>query len=633
MSRRVRLLLLAPLWLLGLVVLGLLGQKALRGDADQPPESATGRREVALARSKRFMVAAAHPLAAEAGQEMLEAGGSALDAAVAVQAMLTLVEPQSSGIGGGAFLLHFSAADGKLDAFDGRETAPAAVTPSLFVHEDGDPYAFVEALVGGRSVGAPGVLRMLEEAHRWHGRLPWARLFSPAIRTAREGFEVTPRLHLLLRRDPLFRTMPAARALYYDDNGRAKPVGVVHQNPALAGVLEAVAVGGADAFYEGEIAEAIVHAVRSAVQPADWLVAANSGLLELGFATGIGMLASDPAPGFLALEDLEGYEAKLREPVCLELSAHRVCGHPPPTSGGVTTLQILGILSHFDLSRLAPDSVEAAHLLAEAGKLAFADRAAYLGDPAFVPVPVERLLEPDYLAARARLIRPDRVLEKVAPGKVKGGKQTFRPDTSPSLPSTSHFSVVDSEGNVVSMTTSVENVFGSRIVVEGFVLNNQLTDFAFVPTRDGAVVANAVAPGKRPRSSMSPLIVFDRSTGRPVLAVGSPGGSRIIGYVVRALTGMLEWGLDPQAAVSLPHVLGRGGPVELENEGWGPGVLDQLRDGLERLGHEVRVGPHSSGLHAILIKPDGSLEGGVDPRREGVALGEPDPAGGVSPRR
>lgn len=617
------------LWVAALVVtatlllalVALFSARAWFADADPPPEFATGRRAPSVARSRQTMVVSAHPLASEAGREILRNGGRAIDAAIAVQAMLTLVEPQSSGIGGGAFLLHFDAERGELDAFDGREVAPAAATPELFLKPDGSPLNFIQALVGGRSVGVPGVLRMLEDAHRWHGQLEWRVLFEPAIRAAKEGFEVTPRLHRLLRRDPLFRTLPASRALFYPEGGRAKPIGARHRNPALAKALEVIAEGGADAFYEGALAKRIVAAVQDARQPTMWVAGLNKSMLDFGFPFGSGFLASELAPGQLSSDDLARYESKVRKPVCIPYREYRVCGHPPPTSGGVTTLQILGLLDHFDLGSLKPGSVEAAHLLAEAGRLAFADRAQYVGDPDFVKVPVARLLDPDYLRARAGLIDPMQAADTIAAGNV-GGLAAFRiPDTSPSLPSTTHFSIVDDRGAWVSMTSSVENAFGSRLVVDGFVLNNQLTDFSFVPERDGRRVANAVAAGKRPRSSMSPLLVFDAS-GRPVLAVGSAGGSRIIGYTVQTVIGVLDWGLNPQQAVSQPHILCRGGAVELENEGWPEGRLEILKSGLVARGHEVRVRSLNSGLHALSAGPNGGYLAGVDPRREGLGLGD-----------
>lgn len=617
MARALRWVAIVLAALAALSVVALYSTRAWYADGDQAPEAATGRREVELVRAYDYIVVAAHPLAAEAGHRILTKGGSAVDAAVAVQAMLTLVEPQSSGIGGGAFMLHYDPERGELDAFDGRETAPAKATPQLFIDEEGKPMNFISALVGGRAVGAPGVLRMLEDAHRWHGKLPWRELFVPAIETARAGFEVTPRLHRLLRRDPLFRAMPGARALFYE-GGQAKAVGTVHKNPALAQVLETIAEGGADAFYEGELAEKIVAAVQAAQKPPLWVAGLNKSMLDFGLPFGSGLLASEPAAGLLTKADLAAYESKVRKPVCIRYRAYKVCGHPPPTSGGVTTLQILGILSAFELSKYEPNSVEAAHLLAEAGRLAFADRAAYLGDPDFVEVPVERLLDPGYLAKRAAMIDITRARAEVSAGKLAGLERT--PDTSPSLPSTSHFTIADSGGRWITMTTSVENVFGSRLVVAGMVLNNQLTDFSFVPERGGKPVANAVAPGKRPRSSMSPILVFDGETGAPVAAVGSAGGSRIIGDVLRSTVAMLDWGLDPQAALALPHVLNRGRYTEIENEGWPGDQGAVVKAGLEKLGHTVKVVELNSGLHAMMAK-DGVFLGGVDPRREGRALG------------
>lgn len=618
---RRRWLLLLPFGVLAAGVAAALPVVGWLGDRDQPPEGATGRRKTALTRSEGGLVAAAHPLAAEAGRSILAAGGSAADAAVAVQAMLTLVEPQSSGIGGGAFLLHHEASTGRLTAHDGRETAPEAAGPDLFLTEDGKPEAFFEALVGGRSVGVPGALRMLEEVHRFYGRLPWDQLFAPAIRAARDGFEVTPRLHRLLAADPALRAMPAARRLYFTAEGQALPVGTKLENPELADVLERVAREGADALHEGEIADAIVAAVRSATRPSAFVLGVNRWLGSQGFARDLGLLASEPASGLLSAEDLRSYEPKMRPPVCLEYRDFRVCGHPPPTSGGLVALQILGILSHFDVASLDPEGPDFAHLLVEAGRLAFADRDSFVADPDFVDVPVAGLLDPDYLAGRARLIDPERALERPRPGAPPGARGARTPDRSSGLPSTSHLSIVDREGNVVSMTTSVENVFGSRLLVRGFLLNNQLTDFAFVPERDGRPVANAVAPGKRPRSSMSPLIVYERASGRPVLAIGSPGGSRIIGYTVRATVAVLDHGLDVAAALELPHVIGRY-HAELEDEGWAPGQLERVKEGLDRRGHRVDVGPLNSGLHAIALHPD-RREGGVDPRREGAALAAP----------
>lgn len=603
-----------------LVALCAIAFKVMWTFGDAPPESATGRRDVELVRTSTTMVVTANPHATRAGLEILRAGGNAIDAAIAVQAMLTLVEPQSSGIGGGAFLLYWDAKERKLEAYDGRETAPEDATPALFLHKDGTKYNFVEAVVGGRSVGVPGVLRALERAHQKHGKTPWKAAFGPAIDLAEEGFEMSPRLHALVRRDPLLRTMPGAREYFYEEDGSAKPVGTLMKNPELAEVLREIALGGAGVFYEGSLARDIVTAVKGAVRPTTLLAGVNLAMLEAGAPYGIGLTADEPNPGFLDEEDLRSYQAKLREPICRPYRTWRVCGFPPPTSGGITVLQILGLLERFDLGELDPNAPETIHLIAEAERLAYADRDKYIGDPDFVDVPVEGLLSSEYLKKRSRLIKRNKAKQRAKPGKPPGVKTAFVTSTSPELPSTSHFVIADREGNVVSMTTSIENVFGSRVFVRGFLLNNQLTDFSFEPQQGQRFVANSVEAGKRPRSSMSPMIVFDAKSGDPVLAIGSPGGSRIISYVARSTLGVLEWGLDPQRAVSLPHVVNRNAKTEIEGSGWPDGRLDELRARLKALGHQVSVGEQNSGLSAISITEHGLL-GGADPRREGVAAG------------
>lgn len=580
-----------------------------------PPESATGWNEVLRTDPGDGMVVAAHPLAAQAGARMLEQGGTAADAAVAVQAMLTLVEPQSSGLGGGAFVLHHDPQEG-LTAWDGRETAPADAPPTLFLDEEGTPMPFIQAVVGGRSVGVPGALLALSKIHQSHGRLPWRALFEPAARAAREGFEVTPRLQYLLELDPGLRLMPTARALYYPE-GRARRAGDTLRNPELAQVFDILAERGPRALYEGEIAESIVEAVRSAVQPTLWEASLTQSWLALGFESDLGLVADVPAPGTMTLDDLRTYQARSREPLCLSYRAYRVCTLPPP-SGGLVVLQALGLLQHFDLSSGSVRDSRTVHLIAEAGKVAFADRNRYVADPDFVPVPVEGMLDPAYLKARAALIRPDAVLPSVEPGS-PGAVSWDAAGHSPELPSTSHFSIADPEGRVLSVTTSVENVFGSRVMVRGFLLNNQLTDFSFAPERNGVAIANAVAANKRPRSSMSPVIVYDADD-RAVLAVGSPGGSRIIGYVLDTLVAVLDFGLDVQDAVALPHAVCRGGPVELDALGWSDEKdRTELVQALTEMGHEVKVSPFSSGLHAVARKGERWL-GGVDPRREGRAI-------------
>jgi len=501
--------------------------------------------------AKQFMVAAAHPLAAEAGAEVLKRGGTAVDAAVAVQMVLGLVEPESSGIGGGAFMLHWSESEKKLRSYDGRETAPAAARPDRFI-KDGKPMAFLDAAVGGRSVGVPGVLRMLELAHARHGRLPWHELFDPAIRIAEQGFEASPKLREALARERFLRS---------DIFSSPRIV-----NPEYAETLRVIARGGARMFYEGDIARDIVLAVRTHAKPGD-----------------------------LTEADLRSYRALEREPVCGPYRSWRVCSMGPPSSGGVAVLQILGVLERTQFARAPPQSSAALHFFAEAGKLAYADRARYLGDPAFVPVPTRNLISSSYLDQRARLIS-DRAMALAPPGAAEAG--------------TSHFSIVDARGDIVSMTTTIEAAFGSRIMVRGFLLNNQLTDFDFAPGG-----ANAVAPGKRPRSSMAPAVVFEGERVR--MALGSPGGSMIINYVAKALVGTLDWGLELQAAIELPNFGSRNGPTLIEQGS----RYEALATPLEARGHQVDRIPLTSGLHGI-ERVAGGWRGGADPRREGTVRGQ-----------
>lgn len=555
------------------------------------PEDSTGRSVNKLVTAERHMIAAAHPDAVAAGLEMLRRGGSAADAAIAAQLVLNLVEPQSSGIGGGAFLLYHDAATTRTVAFDGRETAPIAATPDLFLTRDGAPMKFGAALVGGRSVGTPGTVALLARLYQAHGKLTWPELFAPAIRLARDGFIVGPRLARMLasERGQRLRTYAAARDYFYPD-GEPLRAGMRKTNPQFAETLIAIAERGPAAFYTGAIAEDIVAAVRDA--PGN--------------------------PGRLSLADLAAYDVVRRDPVCHGYRSYRVCGMGPPSSGGLTVGQTLGMLTGFDLRGVTPDDPQSWHLLIEASKLAFADRNQYIADSDFVPVPEAGLLDPDYVSARAAFIRRETaILPPVVHGLPPGAptKQPA-PDTQSGRPGTSHISIVDADGNAVSMTSTIEGAFGSQLMVRGFLLNNELTDFSFVAHKDGKPVANRVEPRKRPRSSMAPTLVFN-ADGSLRLVVGSPGGSRIIGYVAKTLVAVLDWGMDIQAAIDLGHVVNRNGATDLE----AGTEAETLAPGLKALGHDVRVRDLNSGLHGIEIV-DGRLRGGADPRREGVARGD-----------
>ena len=523
------------------------------------------------------MVAAAHPLAVEAGLEMLRRGGTAVDAAIAVQMVLGVVEPHASGIGGGGFFLHYDGTSRGITVYDGRETAPAGASPTMFLSADGKPLGYREAVASGMSVGVPGLLAMLELAHKEKGKLAWSELFGPAIAAARDGFAVSSRLAAWLQRIPALREEQAIREAYFNADGSPRKQGERIANPALAETMDLIAKQGARAMYEGAVAAEMIDRVRS-----------------------------HPRPGTLSAADLADYKPVKREPVCGPYRVWIVCGMPPPSSGGIAILQVLGLIQPFDLQRDAPNDLRAVHLIAEASRLAFADRDRYVADPAFVDVPVAGLLSPAYLAERRKLMSPDRSMGKVGPGLPPGYVER----------GTSHVSIVDRWGSAVSFTTTIEAPFGAHMMVRGFLLNNELTDFSPRPELDGRPVANRVQPGKRPRSSVAPTFVLDRD-GRLVAALGSAGGARIIGDTLQALIGLLDWDLSAQAAVEMPRVINLNGATELEE---GTPIADHAA-ALRALGHEVQVRRHEGGLAALRRSGDG-WEGGADPRRDGVARGE-----------
>ncbi|WP_370160877.1 gamma-glutamyltransferase [Limimaricola soesokkakensis] len=537
--------------------------------------------------AQEWMVTAANPLAVEAGAEVLREGGSAADAMVAVQVVLGLVEPQSSGLGGGAFLVWYDAESGELTTLDGRETAPLAATPTLFQDESGQPLEFFDAVVGGLSVGTPGTPRLLETAHEKWGKSDWAGLFDAAIAHAEEGFAVSPRLATLVAEDAERLQRFPATAAYFFPGGSAIAEGATLKNPDYAEVLRAMAEGGADAFYEGGIAADIVATVQGA----------------------------EGNPGVLSETDLALYEVVERDAVCAAYRDYDVCGMGPPSSGALTVGQILGMLGTYDLGAMGPDSAEAWRLIGDASRLAFADRGRYMADSDYVPMPTEGLVDPAYLSGRAALLAGDDALPEVAPGEPEWQHaMLWGNDMSIELPSTSHISIVDADGNALSMTTTIENGFGSRLFVRGFLLNNELTDFSFATHEEGRPIANRVEPGKRPRSSMAPTIVMQGET--PVLVVGSPGGSRIIGYVAQTIINWADWGMDVQQAVAAPHLVNRFGTFDIE----AGTEAEALQTPLQEIGFETEIRDLTSGLHAIEIGE--VLTGGADPRREGIALGQ-----------
>ncbi|VFA91423.1 Gamma-glutamyltranspeptidase precursor [Nocardia farcinica] len=584
------------------------------------PEIASGYRTgMTPVETGSYAVSTANPIATEAACAVLRDGGTAADALVTAQLVLGLVEPQASGIGGGAFLLYYDAASGGIEAYDGRETAPAAATENYlrWISDTDRTEPRPDTRASGRSIGVPGVLRMLELAHREHGKTGWRELFDPAIALADQGFAISPRLAAQIAESaPELARDEAARAYFLQPDGTGKPAGTTLTNPALAKTLSTIATDGADAFYTGVLAENIVAAVAS----------------DAGGRT----------PGLLSTADLAGYQVKKRTALCSAYRAHEICGMPAPSSGGSTVAATLGILENFDLAALGPQEVdrdggtpraEAVHLVAEAERLAYADRNKYVADPDFVPLPgnsAQSLVDRNYLKQRAGLIDPQRSMGTAQPGDL--GPVPVGVGPQPPEHGTSHISVVDRYGNAAAMTTTVESAFGSFHMVDGFVLNNQLTDFAADPVApDGAPVANRLEPGKRPRSSMAPTLVFDRAPdggrGQLTHVTGSPGGAVIIQFVVKTLIGMLDWGLDPQQAVSAVS-FGAGNSPTTGVGGEHPAIdatdngdHDPLVRRLRELGHDVSVAPQTSGLSALRRAEPGWI-GGADPRREGAVLGD-----------
>ncbi|WP_318516183.1 gamma-glutamyltransferase [Photobacterium leiognathi] len=551
------------------------------------PEPTISQQSQQLVKGKEWMIAAANKYASEAGADVLSKGGSAVDAMITAQLVLGLVEPQSSGIGGGGFLVYWDNDNNQMTTFDGRETAPFAATPRLFQDNQGKPLKFYDAVVGGRSVGTPGTIKLLWRSHEQYGKLAWKSLFLPAIKLAKEGFVVSPRLAAMIEKDANnLSRYPATKAYFFDNDGNPIKAGTKLTNPAYANTLLQIADYGPKAFYQGDIARDIVATVQQA----------------------------EGNPGVLNTMDLASYSVKQREPICAPYRQYKVCGMGPPSSGALTLGQILAMLNHYPLDKLGADNVESWRLIGDASRLAFADRDRYMADSDYVPMPTRGLLDPAYLAQRAALLQGKQALTKVEPGSPPWNhaqKQTS--DEALELPSTTHLSIVDEEGNVVSLTSTIENSFGSRLMVRGFLLNNELTDFSFRSQIDGVPVANRIEPGKRPRSSMTPTIVMKDN--QPVLTIGSPGGSQIIGYVAKTLVAYLDWGMDLQQAINLPNMNNRFGTFELEQDtaatAWAPK--------LEKLGYKTQIKDLNSGIQAISIAPE-LLTGAADPRREGKVI-------------
>lgn len=554
------------------------------------PEAPTGRGALRGGVTKSYMVAAATSYAAEAGAAIIKAGGNAVDAAVAVELVLTMTEPQSSGVGGGGFMLFWDQSQKQMHMYDGREKAPAAAIEKRFFRPDGALMDRIEAIVGGKSVGVPGVMRMLELAHRKNGKLPWAKLFEPAIKIADEGFPMGARLNALLANDKYLPLWEPTKSFFYTADGKAKPVGTLMKNPEFAVVLRRMAAEGTAALYTGSIAADVVKTVTTAARN-----------------------ASD-----MTVADMAAYEAKERDPICGKYRDRRVCTISPPSSGGISVLQTLGMIERFDMAAMGPESVAAYNAIAEAGRLALADRAMYVADPDFFPTPVKDLIAPAYIAGRSKLIDPKARMKDAPAGELTLKKaMNLYAAESPEIPATTHFSIVDKQGNAVAMTATIESGFGSKLMSNGFMLNNELTDFSYDDIAQGRTVANRVQGAKRPRSAMSPTLIFDKD-GKLEIVIGSPGGPAIPAYVAKTIIALVDWKLTPAEAVGTANIVPTGDSLNLE-EGT---FLEKQAAAFKALGHDIRVDGSGSGLHAIRIMADGTLMGGADPRREGAVKGE-----------
>jgi gamma-glutamyltranspeptidase/glutathione hydrolase len=550
-------------------------------------EPASNFRKLKSVSAAKHMIVTADEAASKAGEEMLKKGGSAIDAIIAAQLVLNVVEPQSSGIGGGGFLLYYDAKTKKTSYLNGRETAPQKAFPKMLLNKNGEPREFNDVVQGGLSVATPGALKILQEAHEKYGKLKWKELFEPAIKLARDGFVVSNRLHTVAANISYLKDFDEAAKIYLKSDGSAYKVGEIIKNPKLAQTLQTIADEGIEPFYSGKIAKDIVGAVQN----------------------------SKINPGLLSLSDLKNYRSKNGDLICSNYrEKFKICSMPLPSSGGVTLLQILGILENFDLSKLKPDSKEAMHLVVEATRLAYADRNEYLGDVSSVPI--VKMLDKNYLKSRSALIDRNKALTKVEAGKFSNvNRDKVVNNKAAELPSTTHLSAVDFEGNAVSFTSSIEYFFGSALMVDGFLLNNQVTDFSFLPEIDGKPVANAIEPNKQPRSSMTPTFIFDQND-KLLMVVGSPGGPRIIQYALRTILDCLDWKFDVQKAISMPNYVVLNDVVELEKNT----AITKLKPSLQAMGHQVLIKELTSGIHAIIVNDNG-LKGGADPRRDGVAVG------------